>query len=128
MAPVFTNDAVVLGILIVTLALVFTAERRFPKVFRVLPALLLCYFVPALLHDPLHLIAPHWYVADLWPVLAKAGLSLPQNASYAEVQEAIGQRGLDEGGLRGVRTWVESVLHGLAVFAAGGAGAAVFEY
>ncbi len=101
MAPVFTNDAVVLGILIVTLALVFTAERRFPRVFKFLPALLLCYFIPALLHDPLHMIAPHWYVGELWPVLAKAGLTVPATASFAEVQEAIQGAGLATGDFAG---------------------------
>ena len=94
MPPVFTNDAVVLGILLVVLALIFTAERRFPKIFAVLPALLLCYFIPALLNEPLHLIAPHWYSPDVLEVLAQAGLTLPQNPSYAAIQEAIREGGL----------------------------------
>ena len=94
MAPTFTNDAVVLGILLVVLALIFWAERRLPRVFAVVPALLLCYFVPALLHEPLGLISPHWYAADVLPVLAEAGISLPQNPSYAAIQDAIRAAGL----------------------------------
>ncbi len=52
-APLITNDAVILGILIVLLALVFVSEssthpacRRF---YRFVPGLLLCYFLPGLL-------------------------------------------------------------------------------
>ncbi len=94
MAPVFTNDAVVLGILLAVLALVFVAERRFPRVFAIVPALLLCYFVPALLNEPLGLIAPHWYTAEGISALAEAGLSFPNNTSYASIQEAIREAGL----------------------------------
>lgn len=52
-APLVTNDAVVLGILLVVLALVFAASNSahpaLRAVFKVVPALLLCYFVPGLL-------------------------------------------------------------------------------
>ncbi len=48
----FTNEAVVLGLLIVTLAFVFmTSESEHPfwkKFYTYVPALLLCYFIPAL--------------------------------------------------------------------------------
>lgn len=51
--PLVTNDAVVLGMLLAILALVFVtshSERRFFKVFYTyVPALLLCYFLPSLL-------------------------------------------------------------------------------
>ena len=47
-----TNEAVVLGLLIVTLAFVFTTSESnnpfFKKFYRYVPALLLCYFIPAL--------------------------------------------------------------------------------
>ena len=95
MPPVITNDAVTFGILVVTLALVFWAERRFPSVFRYLPALLLCYFVPALLNWPLGLIADAWYVPEVLPALRAAGVALPQNLSYAGLQDAILAAGLD---------------------------------
>ncbi|MGK0185415.1 MAG: putative membrane protein [Verrucomicrobiales bacterium] len=59
-APLFTNDATVLGVLLLVLAAVFVtassdhpAARRF---YRFIPPLLLCYFIPALLHWPLGLI------------------------------------------------------------------------
>jgi uncharacterized membrane protein len=51
--PYFTNDAIVLGILTTVLALIFTTERSpnpiFQKFYKFVPALVLCYFLPALL-------------------------------------------------------------------------------
>ncbi|MEY4134328.1 MAG: hypothetical protein RL386_678, partial [Bacteroidota bacterium] len=65
MSPVFTNDAVVFGILICTLALVFwTSSLDHPfwkKFYGIVPPLLLCYFLPALLHWPLGLISGEEY-------------------------------------------------------------------
>lgn len=97
MPPLFTNDAVVLGILIVVLACIFTAERRYPKVFRVLPSLLLCYFVPALLHDPLHVIAPNWYEPGVIAAAAEAGVTLTTDMGYAEIRQAIDAAGANVG-------------------------------
>lgn len=59
--PVFTNDAVVLGILLIVLAFVFVtsgSERRgWQQFYKYVPPLLLCYFIPALLAWPLGLIS-----------------------------------------------------------------------
>jgi uncharacterized membrane protein len=61
MEPMFTNDAIVLGILLVTLAAIFiTSSSKSPgwqKFYRFLPPLLVCYFAPALLNWPLGLIS-----------------------------------------------------------------------
>ncbi len=61
MEPVFTNDAIVFGLLMSTLAAVFyTSSLETPfwkKFYRFVPALLLCYFLPALLNYPLGLIS-----------------------------------------------------------------------
>lgn len=48
-----TNDAVVLGLLLATLALVFRTSHmpRFAKFYKVVPSLLLCYFLPALFNS-----------------------------------------------------------------------------
>lgn len=58
--PFITNDAVTLGILIVVLASIFytsSLKTKFWKTFYTyVPALLLCYFVPALLRWPFGLI------------------------------------------------------------------------
>ncbi|HLU94838.1 MAG TPA: DUF819 family protein [Membranihabitans sp.] len=60
MEVVFTNDAVVLGILIVVLALVFYTSgldhRGWQRFYTFFPPLLLCYFIPGILVWPLRLI------------------------------------------------------------------------
>lgn len=57
----FTNDAIVLGILVGILALIFwtsSLDKPFWKTFyKFVPALLLCYFIPALFNYPLGLIS-----------------------------------------------------------------------
>jgi len=61
MEPFFTNDAIVLGLLLVVLALIFvTSSSQAPfwqRFYRYLPPLLLCYFLPALLNWPLGLVS-----------------------------------------------------------------------
>lgn len=49
MTPLITNDAVVLGLLLVTLAVIFytSSHPSFSKLYKYVPALLLCYFIPA---------------------------------------------------------------------------------
>lgn len=53
--PFFTNDAVVLGILITLLALIFyTSSLKngfWSKFYKVIPSLLLCYFLPSVLNS-----------------------------------------------------------------------------
>ena len=52
MEAIFTNDAVVLGILFLVLGTIFYTETldRFAKFYAVVPSLLLCYFIPGLLN------------------------------------------------------------------------------
>ena len=54
-APIFTNDATVLGILVMVLAFIFytsSSENPFWKNFyKYIPALLLCYFIPSVLNS-----------------------------------------------------------------------------
>lgn len=61
MDPLIANDAVVLGILLVVLAVIFvTADSEHPilkKFYTYVPPLLLCYFIPGFLHWPLGLIS-----------------------------------------------------------------------
>ena len=58
--PYFTNDAIVLGLLMAVLAVIFYLEssgkKFWVKFFTYVPSLLLCYFVPALLKWPLNLV------------------------------------------------------------------------
>ena len=72
MLPV-KNDAVTFGILIGVLALIFyTTESKHPfwvKFYKYIPALLLCYFVPALLHWPLGIISND--TSKLYPFVSR---------------------------------------------------------
>lgn len=67
--PLITNDAVVLGILLGVLALIFKATTlpQLKGFFKYVPALLLCYFLPSLLNT-IGLISPGWI--DFEPALA----------------------------------------------------------
>jgi len=70
--PIFTNDPIVLGILLVVLAFIFKTSSsdnpRWIKFYTYVPALLLCYFIPAFLNYPLGLISPKesnlYYIAS----------------------------------------------------------------
>ncbi len=59
--PTITNDAIILGLLLAILAFVFvTSQSSHPfwkGLYRYVPALLLCYFLPALLRWPLGLVS-----------------------------------------------------------------------
>ncbi len=59
--PFFTNDAIVLGLLLIVLAVVFVTSSSenpvFKKFYTYVPPLLLCYFLPALLNYPLGLVS-----------------------------------------------------------------------
>ena len=54
-APVFTNDAVVLGLLLLTLALIFITSNsdnpKWQKFYTFVPSLLLCYFIPSIFNS-----------------------------------------------------------------------------
>src|SRR5699024_5473398 len=54
-APVFTNDAVVLGILLLILALIFITSNsnnpKWQKFYTFVPSLLLCYFIPSIFNS-----------------------------------------------------------------------------
>ncbi|SMO56680.1 DUF819 domain-containing protein [Fodinibius sediminis] len=54
-APVFTNDAVVLGLLLLTLALIFITSSsdnpKWQKFYTFVPSLLLCYFIPSIFNS-----------------------------------------------------------------------------
>lgn len=76
--PLFTNDAVVLGILIGLLALIFKATTipQFQRFFKIIPALLLCYFLPSVFNT-LGIISPGWIEFDAaLEALAGAGYDI----------------------------------------------------
>ncbi len=63
--PMITNDAVVFGLLMALLMLIFKATTvpRMRKFFAIVPALLLCYFLPSLFNT-LGIISPGWIELD----------------------------------------------------------------
>ena len=58
--PLFENDAIVLGLLFLLLVIVFytSGHPRYQKFYKYVPALLLCYFLPALLNT-FDIVDPH---------------------------------------------------------------------
>ena len=65
--PLLTNDTIVFGLLMVCLALIFfTSSRKsgfWYKFYKIVPALFMAYFIPALLTTS-GLIAPEWLTLD----------------------------------------------------------------
>lgn len=59
--PLITNDAVVLGILLSILGMIFYTSKAdgFKKFYNIIPALLLCYFLPSIVTS-LGIFAPKW--------------------------------------------------------------------
>ncbi len=66
-APVFTNDTIVFGILMLCLGIVFYTSSiksgLWKSFYKIIPALLLCYFLPAVFTS-LGIIAPKWKELD----------------------------------------------------------------
>ena len=63
--PLITNDAVVFGLLILILALIFKSSEmpRLSKFYKIIPALLLCYFIPSIF-STIGIISPMWIDMD----------------------------------------------------------------
>ena len=94
MEPFFTNDAVVLGILLTVLAVIFHTSslktEGWKKFYTFVPALLLCYFIPAILYYPLGLIASEWFDNSLLDYVKNLSLVLPEALStkgFASITE-----------------------------------------
>ena len=63
MEPIFTNDAIVFGILMISLGVVFYTETIktgfWPKFYKIVPGLFMAYFIPALFTTA-GIISPEW--------------------------------------------------------------------
>lgn len=96
--PLITNDATVLGILLVVLAGIFilAGNPKFKRFFKIIPALLLCYFLPSVLTTS-GLIAAWWY--DIPAVVAhlqSLGHDVTVSTPYHKIHDLINQIGLDD--------------------------------
>ncbi|MDF1695486.1 MAG: DUF819 family protein [Saprospiraceae bacterium] len=96
--PVFTNDAVVLGLLMIVLAGIFYTSslesRGWKKFYTYVPSLLLCYFLPALLNWPLGLIAPHWYEPGVVDLAQSLNLVITPDMSYNDISALFEDNGV----------------------------------
>ncbi len=106
MEPVFTNDAVVFGLLMLVLGLVFyTAsikEGVWEKIYKFVPTLLLCYFIPALLYWPLNLIAPEWFKPEILEFAKGIGVAIPDGATYNEITTLLTEAGAKKDEFKGM--------------------------
>jgi uncharacterized membrane protein len=62
-APIFTNDAIVFGLLMISLGFVFYTESKtsgfWPKFYKIVPGLFMAYFIPAIF-TTIGVISPEW--------------------------------------------------------------------
>lgn len=82
--PLITNDAVVFGILMALLLLIFRTSEMpaFKKFYTIIPTLLLCYFLPSVF-STLGIISPHWIdVAEAKAFLSSQGFDLAGIESF----------------------------------------------
>ena len=65
--PLFTDDAIVFGLLMCCLGIVFYTSNssRFSSFYKIIPALLMCYLLPAIL-STFNIISPKH--SNLWPI------------------------------------------------------------
>ena len=67
MKPIFTNDAIIFGILMLSLGFVFYTESLktgfWPKFYKIVPGLFMAYFIPALF-TTFGVISPSWKSID----------------------------------------------------------------
>ena len=108
MEPFFANDAITFGILMTVLGLIFYTSHSdnpaWKKFYRFVPALLLCYFIPAILHYPFGLIAAHWYPdGSLDAVLAQYNLVLPNGLSFDAITAFLDDSGVPSSAYEGLQ-------------------------
>lgn len=98
--PLFENDAIAFGLLMAVLGLIFhtTTLRPFRKFYSLIPALLLCYFIPSLLTTA-GLISPGWFdMEGAKGILQAAGIDT--TLELGTLKEAIAASGMDTSALK----------------------------
>jgi hypothetical protein len=96
--PLITNDAVAFGMLMVLLAFVFKTSNSdntfWTKFYKVIPMLLLCYFLPSILTTA-GIIAPYWYDhALVIEFLQGKGISVAPGAGWKQLSQLIADNGI----------------------------------
>ncbi|CAM1333793.1 DUF819 domain-containing protein [Tenacibaculum aestuariivivum] len=73
-APIFTNDAIVFGILMISIGFVFYTESKtsgfWHKFYKIVPGLFMAYFIPALF-TTFGIIAPEWKTTSVTGEIVK---------------------------------------------------------
>jgi uncharacterized membrane protein len=90
-APVFASDTVTFGLLMAVLGMIFyaTTMPQFKKLFSLIPALLLCYFIPSIL-TTVGLISPGWFdLAGAGEMLQAAGVQVTDGMHLGQLKTAI---------------------------------------
>ncbi len=100
--PLITNDAIILGILMGLLGVIFYTSSlpgKWNRFYKVIPALLLCYFLPSVFTS-LGIIAPKWYdLSAIAEHLIALGHHLPTNWKTTDLEAGIAALGLGESDL-----------------------------
>lgn len=96
--PLFTSDAVTLGVLIGLLAAIFYTNSLDKKTWKTfytyVPALLLCYFLPSVFTS-LGIIAPKWYdLSEVAAHLTNLGYALPSSWETTDLEAGVAALGL----------------------------------
>jgi uncharacterized membrane protein len=82
--PIFTNDAIVFGILMLSLGFVFYTENLksgfWPKFYKIVPGLFMAYFIPAIF-TTFRVISPQWETENTAGEVVKNGSQLYYVAS-----------------------------------------------
>ncbi|MCA9778264.1 MAG: DUF819 family protein [Candidatus Eremiobacteraeota bacterium] len=89
--PLFASDTITFGLLMAVLGLIFyaTTMPRFKKFFSLIPALLLCYFIPSIL-TTVGLISPGWFdLAGATEMLQAAGVQVTDGMHLGQLKTAI---------------------------------------
>ena len=77
--PIFTNDAIVFGVLMISLGFVFYTESKttgfWPKFYKIVPGLFMAYFIPAIF-TTIGIIAPEWEQVSSTGEVTKASSQL----------------------------------------------------
>lgn len=95
--PLITNDAVVFGLLMAILLLIFITAKSpsFGKFYKIVPALLLCYFVPSVF-STLGVISPKWIdVQAAVAALANQGFDVSGIHNLKTLREFVGNNEID---------------------------------
>lgn len=98
--PLITNDAIILGVLMLLLGAIFYTSNieasAWKKFYKYIPALLLCYFLPSIFTS-LGVIAPSWYdLSALADHLRSLGATLPNGVGADGIEAAVKSLGLSK--------------------------------